>query len=93
MWRRRSLLQPARLADRHGEMCHGPIAARAVPVLLAWISRDHVVFSDALRSLSADLNPTFALDNMQQLPTGMRVPVVSGAGLKANDRGKDGRRW
>jgi len=74
-------------------MCHGTIAASAVPVLLTWISRDRVVLSDALRGLSADLNPTFALHDVQQLPPWMRVPVVSGACLEAHDRGKDGRRW
>ncbi len=48
----------------------GPSLPAPVPVLLTWLSCDRVVLSDALRSLSADLNPTFALDNMQQLPPG-----------------------
>ena len=46
----------------------------------------------ALRRLPANLDPTLALDDVQQLPARVRVPVVSSSGFKPNHRRKHGGR-
>src|SRR5205807_7508878 len=73
-------------------MRHWFLAARAVPVLLPRIRRHRVVQLDSLRFLSSHLDPALTLDDVQQLASRVRVPVVSGTGLEPHDRGEDGPR-
>jgi len=88
---RLGLFQPARLADSDRKVRHRSVAPGAVPVLLAWIGGYRIVLPDSLRSLASGLHPTLTFQYVEQLSARMGVPMVSGAGLKTNDRGKDGR--
>lgn len=84
-WR---FLQPTCLANRDRDVSHGRRLARPVPVLLAGISRHRIALIDALRSVSAGLDPALTVDDVQQLSACVRMPVVSSAGLELNNRGK-----
>lgn len=64
------------------------MGAGAVPVLLTRVRGHRVLEPDPLRRLSARLDPTFALDHVEQLATLVRMPVVAGSGLEPNDGGK-----
>jgi hypothetical protein len=57
-----------------------------MPVLLVGVDGHTVPHTDSLRAGTPSLYPADALDDVQQLPAGVGVPVITNAGLEPNDR-------
>jgi len=74
-------------------MSHRAAAAGPVPMLLAWPGCDRVANPDLLGGRTSGLHPSFPLDDVEELATFVRVPVVADAGIESHNGGRGGERW
>src|ERR1700674_1325120 len=74
-------------------MSHRAAAACPVPVLLAWPGCHRVANSDLLGGGTSGLHPAFPLDDVEELATFVRVPVVADAGIESHQGGRGWERW
>ena len=59
-----------------------------MPVVLVGFGYDHVPDLDSLRAGTSGLHPALAFDHDHQLATRVGMPVITHAGLEANNRSR-----
>ena len=64
-----------------------PAPARAMPVFLIRFGCHAVSYTDPLGVGTPGLHPPYALDDVEQLATGVRMPVIPNTRLEPNHRG------
>src|ERR1700694_5628887 len=83
--RRRGLFQPARLANVDHDVGQRAAGPRPVPVLLIRFGSYRVPNTDSLGAGPSCLNPSLALDDVQELTAFVRMPVITNPRLEAHD--------
>src|ERR1700730_1007427 len=74
-------------------MSHRGAPACPVPVLLARPGGDSVANPDLLGGGTSGLHPAFPLDDVEELATLVRVPVVADARIESHNAGRCRKRW